>query len=81
MSETGLRMAEPCPPEIYADVAHKPGRIWLAAYTKSRHEAAVARGLQARDLQFLLPTYLELKGMHVTETVCAQEAPSKITPG
>ena len=33
-------------------------RQWLAAYTKSRHENAVARQLESKAVAFLLPTYL-----------------------
>lgn len=32
-------------------------RNWLAAYTKARHETAVARQLEAKEVSFLLPTY------------------------
>jgi transcription antitermination factor NusG len=34
-------------------------RNWLAAYTKSRHETAVARQLEAKAVPFLLPTYVK----------------------
>lgn len=34
-------------------------RNWLAAYTKARHETAVARQLEAKDVSFLLPTYVK----------------------
>lgn len=33
-------------------------RHWLAAYTKARHETAVARQLEAKAVTHLLPTYL-----------------------
>jgi len=33
-------------------------RHWLAAYTKARHENAVARQLESKAVAFLLPTYL-----------------------
>jgi len=33
-------------------------RQWLAAYTRSQHEAMVARQLTAKEVAFLLPTYL-----------------------
>jgi len=42
-----------------ADTA-PPGRSWLAAYTRSRHEQQVAQQLQQKDLSFLLPTYERL---------------------
>jgi transcription antitermination factor NusG len=32
-------------------------RHWLAAYTKARHEYAVARQLESKVVAFLLPTY------------------------
>ncbi len=32
-------------------------RNWLAAYTKARHETAVARQLEAKEVSFLLPTF------------------------
>jgi len=35
-------------------------RPWLAAYTRSRHEQQVARQLQQKNLQHLLPTYERL---------------------
>ena len=31
-------------------------RNWLAAYTRARHETAVARQLEAKEVPFLLPT-------------------------
>jgi len=34
-------------------------RNWLAAYTKARHETAVARQLEAKEVPFLLPTYVK----------------------
>ena len=34
-------------------------RNWLAAYTKARHETSVARQLEAKEVSFLLPTYLK----------------------
>jgi transcription termination/antitermination protein NusG len=34
-------------------------RSWLAAYTKARHETAVARQLEAKEVSFLLPTYVK----------------------
>ena len=32
-------------------------RHWLAAYTRARHECAVARQLEGKNVSFLLPTY------------------------
>lgn len=32
-------------------------RLWLAAYTRARHECAVARQLERKHVEFLLPTY------------------------
>jgi transcription antitermination factor NusG len=32
-------------------------RNWLAAYTRAKHESAVARQLEAKEVSFLLPTY------------------------
>ena len=34
-------------------------RHWLAAYTMSQHECAVARQLAAKEVAFLLPTYVK----------------------
>ena len=34
-------------------------RHWLAAYTKSRHENAVARQLESKAVAFLLPTFVQ----------------------
>jgi transcription antitermination factor NusG len=38
----------------------QPGRNWLAAYTRSRHEHHVADQLRVKSLEFLLPTYEKL---------------------
>jgi transcription antitermination factor NusG len=57
MSGMGLRVAEPCLPADFAGPNEQPERLWLAAYTKSRHEEAVARGLGAKYVEFLLPTF------------------------
>jgi transcription antitermination factor NusG len=35
-------------------------RLWLAAYTRSRHEQQVADQLRFKNLEFLLPTYQRL---------------------
>ena len=35
-------------------------RLWLAAYTRSRHEQQVARHLQQKDVECLLPTFEHL---------------------
>jgi transcription antitermination factor NusG len=32
-------------------------RLWLAAYTRARHECAVARQLESKDIAFLLPKF------------------------
>ena len=34
-------------------------RNWLAAYTKARHETAVAKQLEAKEVPFLLPTFVK----------------------
>jgi transcription antitermination factor NusG len=34
-------------------------RNWLAVYTKARHETAVARQLEAKQVPFLLPTFVK----------------------
>lgn len=34
-------------------------RNWLAAYTRARHETAVARQLEAKEVSHLLPTYVQ----------------------
>ena len=34
-------------------------RNWLAAYTRAKHETAVARQLEAKEISFLLPTYVQ----------------------
>ena len=35
-------------------------RHWLAAYTRARHECAVARQLERKHVAFLLPTYTRM---------------------
>ena len=50
-------MAEPCLAPRLAGMEEGPERLWLAAYTRSRHEATVARGLESKNVEFLLPTY------------------------
>ena len=35
-------------------------RLWLAAYTRARHECTVARQLEQKNVEFLLPTYTRL---------------------
>jgi len=35
-------------------------RLWLAAYTRARHECTVARQLEHKHVEFLLPTYTQL---------------------
>ena len=50
-------MAEPCPPLKFDGMEERLGRLWLAVYTKSRHEATVARGLESKNVEYLLPTY------------------------
>ena len=55
----GLGMAKP-----HAEIEKSPGklmgagtdRLWLAAYTRARHEYAVARQLESKDVGFLLPS-------------------------
>src|ERR1017187_2035365 len=55
----GLGMAEPHLCEVPPGNAMGAGmqRHWLAAYTKARHEYAVARQLESKAVAFLLPTY------------------------
>jgi transcriptional antiterminator NusG len=33
-------------------------RLWLVAYTRARHECAVARQLESKDVAFLLPKFV-----------------------
>lgn len=35
-------------------------RLWLVAYTRPRHECAVARQLQSKDVRFLLPKFARI---------------------
>jgi len=57
----GLRMAKPCPQGTdQVPSSEHPSRFWLAAYTRSRHEQQVARQLQQKDVECLLPTYERL---------------------
>jgi len=58
----GLAMAEPqaaCRVDVEPNVEQQ-SRSWLAAYTRSRHESAVANQLQQKGLPILLPTYERL---------------------
>lgn len=57
----GLRVAEPCSSTTLANGAMETQmtRNWLAAYTKARHETVVARQLEAKEVAFLLPTYVK----------------------
>lgn len=52
-------MAEPHSAAGSSDMAHsvERHRHWLAAYTRSQHEAVVARQLEAKAVSFLLPTH------------------------
>ena len=58
-----------------SDRAQETGgrRHWLAAYTRSQHEGAVARQLEAKAVGFLLPTYL--KSSHWSDRVRQALAP------
>ena len=40
------------------DTGAETERHWLAAYTRARHEYAVARQLESKDLAFLLPSFV-----------------------
>jgi len=56
-------------------------RNWLAAYTKARHETAVARQLEAKEVTFLLPTYSwpgNIREMRNVLERAAQIAPSPV---
>jgi transcription antitermination factor NusG len=54
-------MAEPRSTANSSDNSQTSGanRHWLAAYTRSQHEAVVARQLQAKEVPFLLPTHIK----------------------
>jgi transcriptional antiterminator NusG len=56
----GLGMAEPHLQEGPPGNVMAAGtqRCWLAAYTKAQHENTVARQLEAKNVAFLLPTYV-----------------------
>jgi len=60
----GLAMAELRTPSSLASQplvkADQPPCPWLAAYTHSRHESAVARQFQQEGLEALVPTYRRL---------------------
>jgi len=57
----GLTMAEPHsqPPLDHTAVTAELQREWLAAYTRAQHESAVARQLDAKQVAFLLPTFVK----------------------
>jgi len=73
----GLRMAEPYLPSELAGTKEQPERLWLAAYTKSRHEEMVARGLGAKDVRFLLPTFWK----HTQWSDRVHRVPAPLFPG
>jgi transcriptional antiterminator RfaH len=56
----GLTVAKPCPDAvpINSGLGGESHASWLAAYTRPRHEAAVARQLEAKEVTYLLPTYV-----------------------
>ena len=56
--DLGLTVAEPCSFSAPPRIESESERFWFLAYTKWRHEAVVARQLNAKTVQFLLPTYL-----------------------
>lgn len=51
-------------------------RNWLAAYTRARHETAVAKQLGAKEVPFLLPTYL--KSSHWSDRI--KHVPTPLFP-
>ena len=58
----GLAMAEPqaiCGTRLHR-IPKRQSRLWLAAYTRSRHESIVADQLQQKGLATLLPIYERL---------------------
>jgi len=58
----GLAMAEPytacLQSQTMTNTKQQPG-YWLAAYTRSRHESAVANQFRQKGLDALLPTYID----------------------
>ena len=59
----GLTVAKPClgSAVLASALSFEGGRNWLAAYTRPRHEAAVAQQLEAKGLAFLLPTFIRAR--------------------
>jgi len=55
------------------DAKEAQARRWLAAYTRSRHEQQVAKQLQQKDLEYLLPTYERM--MRWSDRVKCLQAP------
>jgi len=53
-----VRLAKAAPVALY-DGALDP--VWLAAYTTPRHEKMVARHLEAREVEYLLPLYKSIR--------------------
>jgi len=52
-----------------SNVAGDPAqsRYWLAAYTRSRHEAQVAKQLGQKKLEYLLPTYNKMRRLQIPQ--------------
>jgi hypothetical protein len=42
-------------------------KYWLAAYTLSRHEQTVARQLEQKELEYLLPTYNKMRRFDIPQ--------------
>lgn len=62
-AKMGLGMAEPYPTGDRSSgdtMGAENERLWLAAYTRARYECAVARQLERKQVEFLLPTYTRM---------------------
>ena len=75
--DLGLTVAEPYSFSTSPRLESQSERLWFAAYTKSRHEAMVARQLSAKTVPFLLPTYLRT----VRWSDRLQRGPAPLFPG
>ena len=49
------------------DLKDERERFWLAAYTRSHHEQQVARQLQHKEVEYLLPSYNKMRRFQIPQ--------------
>jgi len=65
MPESGLQLESQLNALTHIDESSP--RVWLAAYTRSRHEQQVAQQLQQKRLECLLPTYNKMRRFDIPQ--------------